>query len=493
MIKIQVELFLLLCETRTSLVLNPFGGTMNQEQQPSLLYTLLIASAAALGGFLFGFDTAVINGAVQALKSNFGAGDWEIGLSVSLALLGAAGGAFFAGQLADRFGRVRCMVGASVLFFVSAIGSGAPFGIMDFIIWRIVGGIGVGAASVIAPAYIAETAPAHLRGRLGSLQQLAIVTGIFVALLSNFAIVSLSGSAENAFWLGFKAWQWMFWLEAIPAALYGISALFIPESPRYLVARQRFDEASAILARLITTDVVQKVQEIRDTLQIHTRPKLSDLFATVAGGARKLHPIVWAGIGLAILQQFVGINVIFYYGSTLWRSVGFSESDSLMLNVVSGIVNIATTLIAIAAVDRFGRKPLLMIGSVGMTFTLLTMSVVFATAPVVNGQPSISGVAAYSALVAANLYIVFFGMSWGPVMWVMLGEMFNNRIRGAALAVAGLAQWTANFIVSTTFPPLTSSIGLGGAYGLYTLFAFISILFVFKVIQETKGKELEDM
>jgi MFS transporter, SP family, sugar:H+ symporter len=461
-------------------------------QQPSLLYTMLIASAAALGGFLFGFDTAVINGAVVALKTTFGAGDWEIGLSVSLALLGAAGGAFFAGQLADHFGRVRCMVGASVLFFISAIGSGLPFTIYDFIFWRVVGGIGVGAASVIAPAYIAETSPAHLRGRMGSLQQLAIVIGIFVALVSNFALVSSSGSALNDF-MGFKTWQWMFWLEAIPAALYGIFALFIPESPRYLVARQRFDEAAAVLSRLISTSVPQKVQEISKTLSIHKRPQLSDLFFVAANGARHLHPIVWAGIGLAILQQFVGINVIFYYGSTLWRSVGFSESDSLMLNVVSGLVNIATTLIAIAAVDRFGRKPLLLIGSVGMFFTLFTMSIMFGTAPVVNGQPAISGVAAYAALVAANLYIVFFGMSWGPVMWVMLGEMFNNRIRGAALAVAGLAQWTANFAVSTTFPPLTSGIGLGGAYGLYALFAFVSIFFVVKVVNETKGKELEDM
>jgi len=466
---------------------------MNDTQQPSLLYTVLIASTAALGGFLFGFDTAVINGAVVALKNTFGAGDWEIGLSVSLALLGAAGGAFFAGQLADRFGRVRCMVAASFLFFISAIGSGAPFTIFDFIVWRVIGGIGVGAASVIAPAYIAETSPAHLRGRMGSLQQLAIVTGIFVALLSNYAIVQISGSAENSFWLGFKSWQWMFWLEAIPAALYGIFALFIPESPRYLVARQRFDEAAAVLVRLISTSVPQKIQEIRDTLTIHTRPKLSDLWETLANGSKRLHPIVWTGIGLAVLQQFVGINVIFYYGSTLWRSVGFSEADSLKLNVLSGVVNIATTLIAIASVDRFGRKPLLLIGSIGMFATLFTMSLVFGTAPVVDGQPSVSGIAAYAALGAANLYIVFFGMSWGPVMWVMLGEMFNNRIRGAALAVAGLAQWSANFLVSTTFPPLTSGIGLGGAYGLYTFFAFLSIFFVVKAVRETKGLELEQM
>ena len=466
---------------------------MSDHTNPSLSYTILIASAAALGGFLFGFDTAVINGAVLALKSTFGAGDWEIGLSVSLALLGAAGGAFFAGQLADRFGRVKCMVVASILFTISAIGSGFPFTIYDFIFWRIVGGIGVGAASVIAPAYIAETAPAHLRGRMGSLQQLAIVTGIFAALVSNFLFVSVAGSAESEFLWGFKAWQWMFWAEVVPAAMYGVCALFIPESPRFLVARQRFDEAARVLEKLVATDIPRKIQDIRDTLVDETPARLRDLLETTGDGIRRLRPIVWAGLGLAVLQQLVGINVIFYYGSALWRSVGFSERDALMLNVFSSVVNIATTLLAISMVDRFGRKPLLLVGSLGMFATLLAMALSFGLAPVVDGQPSLTGLGAWIALGAANLYIVFFGMSWGPVVWVMLGEMFNNRIRGGALAVAGLSQWLANFLVSTPFPPLASGIGLGGAYGIYAFFAFLSILFVVKGITETKGKELEEM
>ncbi len=224
-----------------------------------------------------------------------------------------------------------------------------------------------------------------------------------------------------------------------------------------------------------------------------TPARLRDLFEAAPGGIRRLRPVVWAGLGLAVLQQFVGINVIFYYGSALWRSVGFSERDALLLNVFSSVVNIATTLLAIAMVDRFGRKPLLLAGSLGMFATLLAMSLSFAMAPVVDGQPSLTGPAAWVALGAANLYIVFFGMSWGPVMWVMLGEMFNNRIRGGALAVAGLAQWVANFLVSTTFPPLATGIGLGGAYGIYAFFAFLSILFVVRVVQETKGKELEEM
>ena len=214
-------------------------------------YVILIAAAAALGGFLFGFDTAVINGAVLALKNEFNTTSVGIGLSVSLALLGSAIGAFFAGPLADRIGRVRCMVIAAILFAVSAIGSGAPFGIGDFIFWRILGGIGVGAASVIAPAYIAEVSPAEIRGRLGSLQQLAIVVGIFVALLGDFALAGAAGSAEAPLWFGFKAWQWMFWSGAVPAIAYGVCSLVIPESPRYLVAQGRDLEAERVLESVI--------------------------------------------------------------------------------------------------------------------------------------------------------------------------------------------------------------------------------------------------
>ncbi|MDR1759753.1 MAG: MFS transporter [Fibrobacter sp.] len=486
--------------------------------KPSLVYIILIASAAALGGFLFGFDTAVINGTIPALKSTFHATDVQIGASVSLALIGAAIGAYFAGSIADRLGRVRCMLIASILFLISAIGSGLPFGIPDFIMWRVIGGVGVGVASIIAPAYIAETAPAHLRGRLGSLQQLAIVIGIFAALLSNYAIVAiaehlsvnaelvrLNASDPNAFkaagsfaagnfFLGFKAWQWMFWIEAIPALLYGIAALLLPESPRYLVAKEKEREAAKILMKLIADDIGEKINAIKETIKVDAPARLSDLLEVTKNARKRLAPIVWVGLGLAVLQQLVGINVIFYYGNVLWQSVGFNESDSLMLNVLSSVVNIATTLIAIALIDKLGRKPLLLIGSSGMFFSLLLLTVIFATAGTdANGNPLLSGISAYIAVAAANLFIIFFGMSWGPIMWVMLGEMFNNRIRAMALAVCGLAQWLANFFVSFTFPVFTSNVGLGGAYGFYTLFAFISIFFVVRFIRETKNKELESM
>ncbi len=453
-------------------------------------YVILIAGAAALGGFLFGFDTAVINGAVLALAKAFNTTSWVTGFAVSLALLGSAVGAFFAGQIADRYGRVKAMVVASVLFTISAIGSGFAFTIWDFIFWRLLGGIAIGAASVIAPAYIAECSPTHLRGRLGSLQQLAIVVGIFIALLSDYFIAVSAGSADSPFLFGIAAWRWMFWTAVPPAVFYGMAALTIPESPRYLVAQGREPEAQSVLTKILGGNVLEKIEEIRQTVLQERQPKFSDLLARSGG----LLPIVWIGIGLSVLQQFVGINVIFYYSSVLWRAVGFSEKDSLTITAITGAVNIITTLIAIAFVDKFGRKPLLILGSIGMTVTLGTLASIFGTAQLdAAGNPTLSGSAGIVALIAANLYVFCFGFSWGPVTWVLLGEMFNNRIRGAALSVAAAMQWVANFAVSTTFPPILQYFGLGAAYGLYTTAAAISLFFVLFFIKETKGIELEDM
>nr|WP_216087044.1 sugar porter family MFS transporter [Stanieria cyanosphaera] len=329
----------------------------------------------------------VINGAVIALGNYFNASSLAIGLAVSLALLGSAIGAFFAGQIADRYGRLKTMIIASILFTISAIGSGIPVNIEFFIFWRILGGIGVGAASVIAPAYIAEVSPAKYRGRLGSLQQLAIVVGIFIALLSNYVIALMAGSADNPWLFGLEAWRWMFWTEIPPAILYGVFALVIPESPRYLVAQGKEQEAARILAKVEGGDVNTRIGEIRSTVLRERKPQLSDLLTRKGG----LLPIVWLGMGLSVLQQFVGINVIFYYSSVLWRAVGFTEQDALWVTVITGLINILTTFIAIATVDKFGRKPLLLLGSIGMTITLGTMSGIFGSAPIVNGQPNLTG------------------------------------------------------------------------------------------------------
>lgn len=453
-----------------------------------------ISVAAALGGFLFGFDTAVINGAVDALAGEFALGKGLTGFAVASALLGCALGAWFAGPLANKRGRVPVMVVAAVLFLVSALGSGLAFGVVDLILWRVVGGLGVGAASVIAPAYIAEVSPAQVRGRLGSMQQLAIVLGIFVALLSDAMFAGLAGGASNEFWLGLEAWRWMFLAEAVPAIAYGLFSLRLPESPRFLVARGRLDEAARVLHDFTGVDRVNLViEDIRLSVQSERRESLSDL----RGSALGLKPIVWVGILLSVFQQAVGINVIFYYSTTLWRSVGFGESDALLITVLTSVTNIAVTIVAIMLVDKVGRRPMLLVGSLGMTASLGLMALCFSFSTVTvaaDGTEAVSLGAPWStlALIAANAFVVFFGATWGPLTWVLLGEMFPNRIRASALAVAAAAQWAANFVVSTTFPAL-AAVGLSFAYGLYALMALLSFVFVLKYVAETKGKTLEEM
>jgi len=465
---------------------------MESTHKPHLLHILLISCTAAIGGFLFGFDSGVINGTVDALQKAFNSSTVGIGFNVSSMLIGCAVGAFLAGTLADRFGRKAVMMVSAVFFALSAWGSGVSSGDVEFVVYRIIGGFAVGAASVLCPAYISEVAPAAIRGRLSSLQQLAIVLGLFMAFLSNYLIAGAAGGASNELWFGFQAWQWMFWVELIPALIFLVALFLIPESPRYLVAAGSTDKAAAVLAKLgHPDDADQKVQDIQKTLQAGHKPRMSDLYDETA---KRIHPILWVGIGLAIFQQLVGINVVFYYGATLWEAAGFSSSDALLINVISGAVNIGSTFVAISLVDKLGRKPLLVFGSVGMAVFLGVLAVVFATAGLdERGNLQLSGTAGPIALVAANLYVFCFGVSWGPVMWVMLGEMFQNKFRGAALSIAGFAQWMANFAITMTFPILLAHFGLGGAYGVYTFFALISIFFVLKLVQETKGKALEEM
>jgi MFS transporter, SP family, sugar:H+ symporter len=460
------------------------------QARKSLATVTRLASSAALGGFLFGYDSSVINGAVSAIGDHYGVGATGLGFTVSSALLGAAAGAIIAGRAADRFGRLAAMRLAAVLFLISALGTGLVDSLAWLIVFRVIGGVGVGMASVVAPAYIAEIAPARQRGRLGSVQQLAIVLGIFVALLADYAFATAAGGSGKPFWLGLAAWRWMFLAMTVPALIYGGLSLTIPESPRYLVSRERLQEAVRVLRRVLgDVDVDAKVDQIRQTLNVERRPRLAD----VRGPALGLLPIVWVGIGLSVFQQFVGINVIFYYSSVLWQAVGFSESNSLAITVITSAVNIVTTLVAIGLIDKVGRKPLLLVGSAGMTVTLGVMAAIFGTAATgAGGQPVLHGAAGPLALVAANAFVFFFGMSWGPVVWVMLGEKFPNQIRASALAVAASAQWIANWAISTSFPSLKDA-GLGLAYGIYAAFALLSFVFVRWAITETKGHELEDM
>jgi MFS transporter, SP family, sugar:H+ symporter len=473
----------------------PIGETppgIDYEESEHSGRVVLIASVAALGGLLFGYDSAVINGAVSAIEGEFQIGSAALGFAVASALLGCVVGALTAGRLADRIGRLAVMKIAALLFLISAIGTGLANEVWMVVVFRIVGGIGVGVASVIAPAYIAETSPPRIRGRLGSLQQLAIVTGIFLSLAIDYLLAKLAGGSREELWLGLAAWRWMFIVMAVPAIVYGVLAYTIPESPRYLVAKFRIPEARRVLTMLLGEKNLElTITRIQDSLKAEKPPSWRDLRKPTGG----IYGIVWVGLGLSIFQQFVGINVIFYYSNVLWEAVGFGEGEAFVITVITSVTNIVTTLIAIALIDKIGRKPLLLIGSTGMAITLGTMAVIFGTAEthLVDGkeQPFLGGVTGPIALIAANLFVVAFGMSWGPCVWVLLGEMFPNRIRAAALGLAAAGQWAANWLITVTFPGLRDVLGL--AYGFYALCAVLSFLFVWQWVEETKGKHLEDM
>jgi SP family sugar:H+ symporter-like MFS transporter len=461
--------------------------------QQHLAHVVFIAGAAAVGGFLFGYDSSNINGAVLGIQHHFQVGAGVTGLTVSSALIGSAIGAWFGGLLSDRIGRIRTMQLAAVLFLVSALGAMFPFGILDLAIWRVVGGIAIGVASVIGPAYIAEVAPPAYRGRLASLQQLAIVLGIGVSALVNWVIKDLApvgadGSHNlNGSLGGLEPWQWMLGAAAVPAIVYFVLASVIPESPHYLLSVGNTKRARKVLAEVESGDVDAKLEDIGRSLRTEQRSKIRD----VVGGRFGLLPIVWVGIALAVFQQFVGINVIFYYSDTLWHSVG-QNTDSLLISMVSPVINILGTFIAIAFIDRVGRKPLLLIGSVGMTIGLGVAAIAFSNAVKVNGELSLPGAWGPIALVFANLFVISFALSWGVILWVLLGEMFPMRIRSAALAIGTAANWVANWAVTVSFPSM-SNWSLSTTYWIYAAFALLSIPFALKFVRETKGTAIEDV
>ena len=462
---------------------------MNQHNLAKIIF---ISCVATIGGFLFGFDSGVINGTVDGLQTAFESDSVGTGFSVASMLLGCAIGAFFAGWLADHFGRKRMLVVAATLFILSAWGSGIASGSLEFILYRILGGLAVGAASVMTPAYISEIAPSTIRGRLATIQQVAIIFGLFLAFLSNYLIADIAGGSTQELWWGFEAWRWMFWIELIPASIFLLALFLIPESPRYLVIKGDHQGATKVLSSLMDKDGAnQTVSDIKSSLSNNEeQPKLSDLVDPNTGRIRK---IVWVGIGLASFQQLVGINVVFYYGAVLWQAVGFSEADALLTNVISGLLSIGAVMIALALIDKVGRKPLLLIGSIGMTVTLGTVAFAFSTGELTDSGLQLSDNMGVLALVAANAYVAFFNFSWGPVMWVMLGEMFPNQIRGSGLAVSGLFQWGTNFLITMTFPIFLTAIGLSITYVIYSTFALLSVLFIIKLVKETKGLSLEEM
>ncbi|MXO70700.1 sugar porter family MFS transporter [Alteraurantiacibacter buctensis] len=449
-----------------------------------------IVAVATIGGLLFGYDSGAVNGTQGGLTAEFNLSEAALGFTVGSLLIGCAVGAFFAGTLADAMGRRKVMILAALLFVIGALVQGSTDSHTMFVAARFAGGMAVGAASVLSPLYISEMAPANIRGRLTTVQQVMIISGLTAAFVVNYFLAQAAGDSLGEIG-GTTAWRWMYLAQAVPAVVFLVALFFIPESPRYLVSRGRTEEATMVLTRIFGDEEARrKVGEIQASFSADHRPSLSDVTAK----GTIFRPIVWAGILLATFQQFVGINIIFYYGETLWRLAGVSEEVALERNIISGLASIAAVFAALLLIDKIGRKPLLLIGSAGMAVTLGAMTWAFSGAGTdAAGNLALSDSAGWIALVAANLYVIFFNFSWGPVMWVMLGEMFPNQMRGSALAVAGLAQWGANYLVVQSFPPMASNLGLATTYAVYTVAAAISWFLVKSFIVETKGKELEEM
>ncbi len=460
------------------------------DNKTNFRFTILITLVATIGGFLFGYDSGVINGTIDGLQQAFGSDSVGTGFNVASMLLGCAVGAFAAGQMADIIGRRSVLFIAAVFFTVSAWGSGIATGSAEFVIYRLIGGLAVGASSILAPAYISEVAPARYRGMLSSIQQISILLGIFFSFLFNWLIARHAGGSTEIFAFNFAAWRWMFWVEIAPALVFFFALFFIPESPRFLVASGKKEKAIKVLTRLMGDDAQSKYNEIAASLSAdHHRPIFRDVL-----GRFGFRPIVWVAIGLAFFQQAVGINMVFYYGAVLWQAAGFTEDQSLITNVLGAVVSIAGCVVTMLTIERIGRKKILLIGSIGMFLAMGTMALIFGfSGQDANGKLILTGMGAPIALIGNNLFLFFFNFSWGPVMWVMLGEMFPNQVRGSGLAVSGFAQWVSNFGVTMTVPLMLAGIGLGVTCGIYAGFAIVSFFYVKMWVHETKGIELEDM
>lgn len=453
--------------------------------QNNKLYLYSITAVAILGGLLFGYDTAVISGAEKAFQAYFStASDFEYtsglhGITASSALIGCVIGGAISGWCASFFGRRNGLRIAALLFFLSAMGSYNPeflffekgnptFALLvTFNIYRIIGGIGVGLASAISPMYIAEIAPARIRGTLVSCNQFAIIFGMLVVYFVNYIIRQGLTEAE----LISIGWRNMFVSEAFPAAFFALLLFFVPKTPRYLVLTGETEEAYTVLSKINGVEEAKKIlKDIKQT----SKEKSEKLFSYG-------WMVIFVGTMLSIFQQAIGINVVLYYAPRIFESMGSTGDASMLQTVVMGVVNILFTLVAIFTVDKFGRKPLLIIGSVGMCLGMVTLGVL-----------SFMDAIGMAALICIIVYSASFMMSWGPICWVLISEIFPNTIRGKAVAIAVAAQWIANFIVSSTFVSL-SEWSIGGTYMIYGFFSFLSAIFVWRLVPETKGKTLEDM
>lgn len=448
----------------------------------SFIYFVCLVSA--IGGLLFGYDWVVIGGAKPFYEIYFEiAGNAGMqALAMSIALLGCLLGATVAGGLADKFGRKKLLLIAALVFFVSSWATGASSGFISFLIARLVGGIAIGLAADLSPMYIAEVAPAHIRGRLVALNQLTIVLGILGAQIVNMWLaepVPADASAADILqsWNGQTGWRWMFWAVCVPSGLFFLLLLFIPESPRWLAANHRCDKARKVLAAMGGESYAEAELEAYQKMQEEAHSESGALRLLFSS---KMRNVLIIGVVVAVFQQWSGTNVIFNYAQEIFQAAGYGISDVLMNIVVTGIANLVFTFVAIYTVDRLGRKTLMMIGSIGLAgiYMLLGLSYFF----------EFKG---FVMIVFVVLAIGFYAMSLGPVTWVLLSEIFPNRVRGVAMAVCTACLWIASFLLTYTFPFLNSGLGTGGTFMLYAVICFCGFLFVLRRIPETKGKSLE--
>lgn len=448
-------------------------------------FILGITMVSAMGGLLFGYDWVVIGGAKPFYERFFAitTSPYLQGWAMSSALIGCLVGALFSGYFSDRFGRKLPLIGAAAMFTIAAVGTGMANHFTAFIIYRLIGGLGIGLASAISPMYIAEISPASMRGRLVSVNQLTIVIGILAAQIINYLIAeAVPADATDDFilnsWNGQTGWRWMFWAGTLPAFAFFLLAFLIPESPRFLAKSGKRDGSLKILERIGGREyALQEQNNIAETLNA-SDTKVDWKALT----AKKVRPMLILGIVLAVFQQWCGINVIFNYAEEIFTSAGYSVGDMLFNIVITGTVNLVFTLLAMRMVDSWGRRKLMLLGSIGLAgiYFMLGTSYFF----------ELKGIA---ILVLVMVAIATYAMTLAPVTWVVLSEIFPNKIRGAAMAVATTALWIACFVLTYTFPILNKLLNASGTFWLYGLICFSGFLFIVKKLPETKGKSLEEI
>ncbi len=443
------------------------------QQQVSMKFVTLVSIVAALGGLLFGFDTAVVSGAVGFMKDRFDLSEFQVGWAVSSLIIGCIVGALSTGVLSEKFGRKKILITAAILFIIGSIGSAIPDTFSGFVIARIVGGIGIGITSTLCPLYNAEIAPAKYRGRLVALNQLATVTGIFLVYFVNLWI---SGLGDDA-WDISTAWRWMFAFGIIPGVVFLVLLFFVPESPRWLIKQGRAAESLPILLRIHGEELAkQEVLDIKESFK-----QENGTFRQLFKPGLRMALVV--GVGLAILQQVTGINAVMYYAPEIFKQTGAGTNAALIQTILVGLINFLFTILAIWLIDKVGRKVLLLVGSAAMTICLAVIGIAFQT----------GHTAGPLVLIFILIYVAAFAVSLGPVVWVIISEIFPNRVRGIATSIASMALWAADYVVSQAFPPMLTSAGPAMTFGVFGIMSLITVIFTWRVIPETKEKSLEEI